>query len=120
MRKTRTLGQRLQKTVRCPLHEHGGERRVVTGSSLGCRHKGVRERTGKGTGGFFDKQRMKSTPPLLSSNRFACLEVQEYIDDSPDMPELPVVQRKPTEPRTKRRKWEKTLPKEYHLASTPG
>ena len=59
-------------------------------------------------------------PPLLSSNHYACLEIEEYIDDSPDMLELQVVQRKPTEPKAKRRKWERTLPKEFHLASTPG
>src|SRR5215471_2214135 len=78
--------------------------------------EGIRERSG----GFSDKQRMRSTPPLQSSNRYACLEVEEYIDNSPDMPELPVVQKKSTEPKTRRQKWERTLPKEFHLASTSG
>ena len=97
---------------------------MVAGSSHRGRHQelgrrargreGIRERSR----GFSNKQRMRSTPPLQSSNRYACLEIKEYIDHSPDMPELPVVQKKPTEPKVRRWKWERTLPKEFHLAST--
>src|SRR5262247_3848503 len=72
---------------------------------------------GDGGEGFLGPQRMRCMPPLQNDNRYACLEVEE-IDDSLDIPELPVMPETP-KLRTRRPNWEKRLPKEYKLAASP-
>ena len=54
---------------------------------------------------------------MQNDNRYACLEVEE-INDSLDIPELPVMPETP-KLRTRRPNWEKRLPKEYKLAASP-
>src|SRR5262245_21341008 len=89
-------------------------------SVTGRRRRGGGE--GKGIGGderkgFLELQRMRGMPPLQNDNGYACLEVEE-IDDSLDIPELPVMPETP-KIRTRRPKWEKRLPREYKLAASP-
>jgi hypothetical protein len=64
---------------------------------------------------------MRSMPPLLGNNRFASLEVENIIDNSTDTTEplVKLTTESPTK-RTPRCKWEKRLPNELVLASTPG
>src|SRR5262245_15922154 len=72
---------------------------------------------GDGGEGFLGPQQMRGMPPLQNDNQYACLEVEE-IDDSLDIPELPVMPETP-KIRTRRPNWEKRLPKEYKLAASP-
>jgi hypothetical protein len=63
---------------------------------------------------------MRGTPPLHDSNRFSCLDIEEYSSNFIDEPPLDVP--KPTEAMRKEEetpKWEKKLPKRFTLASTP-
>jgi hypothetical protein len=68
---------------------------------------------------------MKDMPSLQSTNRFGCLEIEECDDslDSPDQPEDMSENEKPLEEVQKKVKvprWERRLPREFVLASTPS
>ena len=58
-------------------------------------------------------------PLLRNDNRYACLEVEE-IDDTLETPKPPVMPKNPPTPRIKRPNWEKRLPREFTLATTPS
>jgi hypothetical protein len=53
-------------------------------------------------------------------NRYACLEIEDNIINSLDVPEPTVVPKEPLKTKTRLRGWEKRLPKRLVLASTPG
>jgi hypothetical protein len=66
-------------------------------------------------------RRVKSTPPLHSNNRYACLE-EEQIDDTPFSNEPPPLLAVPNPiPRPIRlRRWERKLPRKLVVATTPS
>jgi hypothetical protein len=65
-------------------------------------------------------QQVRSTP-LLHSNRYGCLDVEEYDSNDIDDQQLAVPKKneKPERaPKTKKLRWEKRLPKRFVLTAT--
>jgi hypothetical protein len=54
---------------------------------------------------------MRGPPLLQDMNRYACLEIEDNINDSLDVPEPTVIPKEPSKTKTRLRGWEKRLPK---------
>jgi hypothetical protein len=63
---------------------------------------------------------MRGMPPLQDMNRYTCLEIEDNIIDSLDVPEPTVMPKEALKTKTRLRGWEKRLLKWLVLTSTPG
>jgi hypothetical protein len=89
----------------------------VAGANGGIRYSGDHG----ASRGFWGTRRVRSTPPLHSHNRYACLE-EEQINDTPFSNESQplLVVPNPIPKPTRLRRWERKLPRRLVVAATPN